>query len=109
MSYRVEITERASRDLEEILRTLWERSPDAVRRLSLRFEQTLSRLENHPLSCGLAFENPQLTEELRHALFGNHPKRKCRALFVVRGETVVILTIRAPGTKPWKPEEIDRP
>jgi hypothetical protein len=60
-----------------------------------------------PLSCGLAFENPRFPEELRHALFGIHRRRKFRALFVLRDELVVILAIRAPGQRPLNPEEID--
>jgi plasmid stabilization system protein ParE len=109
MNYRVEVTERAGNDLDRILRNLWERSPNAFRKLSARFEQTVARLENNPLAFGLAFENPRFAEVLRHALFGTHPKRKCRALFVVREDVVVILAIRAPGEKPWKPEEPDSP
>jgi hypothetical protein len=56
-----------------------------------------------PLSCGLAFENPDFDEELRHLLFGNHPKRRYRALFTVRGDEIIILAVRAPGERPIDP------
>jgi plasmid stabilization system protein ParE len=37
--YRVEVTDRGARDLDEILGSLWERSPEAARTLAKRFEQ----------------------------------------------------------------------
>lgn len=59
-----------------------------------------------PLSCGLAFENPNFPEEIRHLLFGSNKKRRYRALFTVRGDEVVILAVRAPGEKSVSPEDI---
>jgi plasmid stabilization system protein ParE len=104
MTFRVRLTRNAEADLEQRLTTVAERSPEAARRLNDRFEKALLRLRDFPLSCGLAYENPSFSEELRHLLFGIHPKRKYRALFVVRGDEVVILAIRAPGEKPISPE-----
>jgi plasmid stabilization system protein ParE len=106
MSFRVRLTRNAAADFEQRLTTIAERSPEAARRLNDRFEKALLRLRDFPLSCGLAYENPSFSEELRHLLFGIHPKRKYRALLVVRGDEVVILAIRAPGEKPIKPEDL---
>jgi hypothetical protein len=107
MNYRVEVSVRAGNDLDGLLQRLWEHSPNAVPRLLNRFEQTLARLEVNPLACGLAFENQRFPEELRHALFGIKPRRKYRALFVIREDLVVILAIRAPGERPLRSEEIE--
>ncbi len=104
MSFRVRLTRNAEADFEQRLTTVAERSPEAAQRLNNRFEKALLRLRDFPLSCGLAYENPSFSEELRHLLFGIHPKREYRALFVVRGDEVVILAIRAPGEKPISPE-----
>ena len=52
MSFQVEITETAYRDLDQILSWLSERSPDVAARLSTQFDKALSRLESFPLSCG---------------------------------------------------------
>ncbi len=106
MSFRVRLTANAAADLEQRLSTIAERSPAFARRLNDRFEKALFRLRDFPLSCGLAYENPSFSEEIRHLLFGIRPKRKYRALFVVREEEVVILAIRAPGEKPVRPEEL---
>ena len=53
MSFRVEITETAYRDLDQILRWLSERSPDAAARLSAQFDKAPYRLESFPLTYGL--------------------------------------------------------
>jgi plasmid stabilization system protein ParE len=106
MSFRVRLTASAAADFEQRLTTIAERSPAVARRLNDRFEQALFRLRDFPLSCGLAYENPSFSEELRHLLFGIRPKRKYRALFVVREDEVVILAIRAPGERPVTPGEL---
>jgi len=106
MSFQVEITEAAYRDLDEILTWFSGRSRASAARLSEQFEKALSRLECFPLSCGLAYENFLMDEDLRHLLFGLRKGRSYRALFVVRGETVIILRIRAPGQRAATTEDL---
>jgi plasmid stabilization system protein ParE len=105
MNYRVEMSDRASADLERILQDLSDRSLKAAAQLSARFDEGLARLETNPLTCGLAYENSSFDEEIRHLLFFVRKRRTYRALFVVRDENVVVLTVRAPGEKPITPEE----
>ncbi len=106
MSFRVRLTKDAEADFEQRLTILAERSPEAALRLNDLFEVALLRLRDFPLSCGLAYENPAFPEELRNLLFGIHPKRRYRALFVVREDEVVVLAIRAPGEKPILPDDL---
>jgi hypothetical protein len=106
MSYHVVLTGHAQAELDRLLATLSAVSRAAASRLATQFQVALVRLETAPLSCGLAYENPQFTEELRHLLFGATRKRKYRALFVVRGDEAVILSIRAPRQRPIKPDEL---
>jgi plasmid stabilization system protein ParE len=106
MSFRVRLTANAAADFERRLTAIAERSPVLARKLNDRFERSLLRLRDFPLSCGLAYENPSFSEELRHLLFGIRPKRKFRALFVIREDEVVILAIRAPAEKPVHPDEV---
>jgi plasmid stabilization system protein ParE len=100
VSYRVRLTKEAEADFEMRLTSLAERSPHAAVRLNDRFEQALFRLRDFPFSCGLAYENRDFPQEIRHLLFGLSRKRRYRALFTVCGDEVVILAIRAPGEKP---------
>jgi plasmid stabilization system protein ParE len=100
MSFSVQLTRSAASDYEQRLSVIAERSPGLAQRLNDRFEKALVRLRDFPLACGLAYESSSFPEEVRHLLFGIHPKRKYRALFVVRNGEVVILAIRAPGERP---------
>jgi plasmid stabilization system protein ParE len=108
MSFRVELTEGAYADLDRLMGWLAERSsPAAADRLSARFYEALTRLESNPFSCGIAYENRFFPEEIRHLLFKVWKGRSYRALFIVQGEVVRILCIRAPGEKPARPEDIE--
>lgn len=107
MSYRVEVAQRAEADLDRLLATVREFSPRAAERLALKFWKGVERLRSHPFACGLAHENPDFPEELRHLIFWANSRRKFRALFVVRDEVAHILCVRAPGEKPVRPEAIE--
>jgi plasmid stabilization system protein ParE len=106
VSFRVRLTRDAEADFERRLTALAERSPAAARRLNAHFENALHRLREFPLSCGLAYESPAFPVEIRHLLFGSPPKRRYRALFMTRGDEVVILAIRAPGEAPVSPGDV---
>jgi plasmid stabilization system protein ParE len=107
MSFQVEISARAEADLDRLLARLRESSPESAERLSLKFWKSLARLRSHPFACGFAHESSRFSEEPRHLLFWSHPRRKYRALFVVRGEVAHFFCIRAPGEKPVRPEDIE--
>lgn len=62
-----------------------------------KWEQTLDRLCNRPLECGIAPESADYDIEIRHTLFKTRRGRTYRALFTVVGRGVYILNVRAPG------------
>lgn len=107
MSFRVELTAGAYADLDRLMAWLQERSSEAAAdRLSARFHEALNRLESRPLSCGLAYENRDFPQEVRHLLFEVWKGKPYRALFIIDGDLVRILAIRAPGEKPVKPKDV---
>jgi plasmid stabilization system protein ParE len=107
MSFRVELTAEAYADLDRLMAWLEERlSLEAANQLSERFYEALSRLESHPLSCGLAYENRYAQREVRHLLFEPTKGRTYRALFIVQEEAVRVLCIRAPGERPVKRKDL---
>jgi hypothetical protein len=109
MTFRVELTAESYSDLDRLMTWLKERtSTQAADRLSARFYRALDRLESRPLSCGLAYENRYLKREVRHLLFEVWKGKPYRALFVVQGDVVKVLCIRAPGEKPVNPRTSDR-
>ena len=107
MSFHVRPTARAEADIERLYQDLAQRRGEAVaRRWYESYMRAVERLRTFPLACGLAYENPFFAEELRHLLFGIQPKRRYRALFVVRGDEVVILAVGAPGERPVQPGDV---
>lgn len=106
MSYHVELTEGALADLDRLTASLAERSVRAADRLSANFYDALPRLESFPLACGLAYESRFFPEPVRHLLFEVGRGRRYRALFIVRGDTVKVLCVRAPGERPVKPDDL---
>lgn len=107
MSFQVELTDRAYADLDRLTDELARRWPEGAGRLTERFYAALPRLESFPQSCGLAFESRYFPDEVRHLLFETRKGRTYRALFVVRGDRVRVLAVRAPGERPVKPKDVD--
>ncbi len=93
-------------DLDRLTASLAERSPEAADRLTARFFEALPRLEAFPLACGLAHESRDFPEEVRHLLFQIRKGRSYRALFIVRGDVVKVLCVRAPGERPVGPGDV---
>ena len=108
MSYDVRVTVAANEELDEILADLSGRSPDSAAKLVRLYTAGLERLRSNPFSCGPTYESRHFNEELRHLLIRQAPRRKYRALFVIRGEEVVILAFRAPGQRPVDPDYLAR-
>jgi plasmid stabilization system protein ParE len=106
MTYEVRLTGGAYADLDRLTRSIAKDWPEGAERLTARFEEAIPRLESFPLACGLAYESRYFPEEVRHLLFQIRKGRSYRALFTVRGNTVYILAIRAPGERPPSPEEL---
>lgn len=109
MSFRVQMTASAQADLERLVRQFAEHSRGGADRFTARFSEALNRLESSPQACGLAYENPSFEEEIRHLLIRVQKRRTYRALFLVRGEDVVIVAVRAPGERPVVPKDLDTP
>jgi toxin ParE1/3/4 len=106
MTYRVELTAQAEADIERIYAWLSEKSQDGARRWYESFWNSAERLKTFPVSCGLAPENDDFGDELRQMLFGTKKGRTYRALFVISGDAVRVLSVRGPGERPLRPGDI---
>ena len=97
MSYDVELSFRAERDLDRILGWIAERSPQGARNWLQRWKEVRRFLSERPESCRLAPESEDHEEEIRHIVFKTRQGRKYRALFVIRGNCVFVTNLRGPG------------
>ncbi len=70
------------------------------------FVIALERLGEHPGECSLARENHKFPYELRELHFGLGPHPTHRALFVVRPEGVVVVSIRHTSQQDATPNDL---
>jgi toxin ParE1/3/4 len=94
MAYRVELTDRALRDLSIIYKRIRAESSEQAARWFDRFEKAIFSLEKYPHRAPLTPEDPTA----RHLLYGRKPY-VYRIIFQVddKTSTVCVLHIRAPG------------
>ena len=88
VTYNVEITPAAERDVEEIWTYIAADSPENATTFLLRLEEQIDTLEQLPERCPLIPENEQLGAAYRHLLHGAY-----RTIFRINGKTVYILRI----------------
>ena len=95
MSYRVVLTDRADRELESSAEW-WSqnRSPDQAARWYARFSDAIASLRESPERCPLAPENGLFPFEIRELHYGLGSRPTHRAVFTVRPDMVLVLTIR---------------
>jgi plasmid stabilization system protein ParE len=108
MNYRPRITSEAQRDFYRIYDNIVERSESGAASWANAFYEALKTLERDP-HRGFAPESQQYDEEIRQLLFKTRAGRTYRALFVMRGEEVLILHIRGPGQDLMTTDELVLP
>jgi toxin ParE1/3/4 len=107
MTYRVELTDRAVRDLEILyLAKNAEESRTAARWFN-GLEKAVCGLERHPYRCPAAPEFRRMKRQLRHVLYGKKPHvyRVIYEIDELHG-TVWILTIRHGARQKLKRSEL---
>jgi plasmid stabilization system protein ParE len=94
MAYRVEVTDRALRDLAIIYGRIGAQSSEQAARWFDRLEKAIFSLEQYPNRAALAPEDPTV----RHLLYGRKP-HVYRIIYEVneKTSTVYILHICGPG------------
>ena len=102
MAYTVEFSERALRDIDEIVAYIHTDSPVAATRWRQRLEEKSATLRQMPRVCGLAPESDVARFEVRQLLYGRY-----RVLFTIREQTVFILTIRHGARRFIAGDDID--
>jgi mRNA-degrading endonuclease RelE of RelBE toxin-antitoxin system len=108
MTYRVELADRAVRDLELLfLDKNAEDSPTAARWFN-RLEQAVCALEKFPFRCPVAPESRKMKRRLFHPLFGKKP-HVYRIIYAIDEprRTVWVLTIRHAARQQAKKCDLD--
>src|SRR5689334_19706499 len=94
MVFRVELAERAQRDVSAIYDWLHsEQAGDAGERWFGALRTAIASLSDVPSRCPLAPENRDASVEVRQLLYGRRP-HIYRVLFTIEGDVVRVLHIR---------------
>ena len=104
MNYRVIIQPPARNEMEEAYRWIAERSPTRAAAWLNGLQRAINTLEAYPQRCPLARENEAFREEVRHLLYGRG-RGTYRIVFVIRGGSVYVTSIRHSARQPLSPEE----
>ncbi|MHB8898984.1 MAG: type II toxin-antitoxin system RelE/ParE family toxin [Thermoguttaceae bacterium] len=102
--YKVVLTDRASRDLDQVYQWIVDQSPEAAVRWYHGFIDALSSLSEFPERCQLAPESPRLPGEVRQLLYGK--RHSYRALFTIIGDRVVVQHIRHAARDMVLPDDL---
>lgn len=109
MTARVELTNRAKRDIDGIIAWMASRSPQGALTWSLKLEQMLATLADSAAACPLAPENGYGDPEIRQLIFKTRRGRPYRILFSAIGEVIFIRHVRGPGQDLVAPSELSDP
>jgi plasmid stabilization system protein ParE len=103
MTYKVELSRRAQRDIVAAHDHIWRDAPGRANRWRQRLLDVVDKLERFPLRHALAPEAQMAGLEIRQMLFGSY-----RILYLVEAETVNILTVRHGARRFLEPGELTR-
>lgn len=106
MSHPVNLTSRAKRDVQKILRYIEERSRRGAESWYRAFEGVVASIAESPFAFGTAPEDEDHPETLRQAIFKTRKGLPYRAIFIIREQAVFVLHVRGSGQANMEPDEI---
>jgi plasmid stabilization system protein ParE len=104
MSFSIEYTRTAERELLEVFAWIRERAPLAAQKWRLGVIAKVDSIANDPFSFRKARESARLPVEVRQALYGKR-RSQYRILYMVEGTRVFILSIRHSFRRPLDPDD----
>ena len=89
MAFRVDVSRRAERDIEDAFEYIRTRAPLNAIRWRDALQRRLEALQTNPEGFGLAPEDEVAKANVRQLLYGRY-----RILYTVREKTVFVITVR---------------
>lgn len=97
MSYWIHVLPAAQGDLELIVDRLLARAVSAAANWIEAYEQALATLAEQPERHALSLESKRLRMPIRDLLFKTSQGQRYRLIYLVVGDEVRVLRVRAPG------------
>ena len=101
MNFKVQITEQAATELDEVYEWIAADSPEQAVIWFNGLVEVSESLSTNPERCTRAPESNEIDREIRQLLYG-----KYRILFTIREDTVYLLHVRHGVRRYLSPEEI---
>ena len=108
MTYRIYLSQRARRDVDEIHEWIGQYSPSGANRWYDSFREAMFLLETTAENKGLAPEAREFEQPIRQILFKTRKGHTYRSLFIVERTRVQVVTVRGPGQPLLSVDEISR-
>jgi plasmid stabilization system protein ParE len=107
MNFRVVITEQAEREMQSVF-GWWaaHRSKTQADRWYVGLAKAIADLSESPERHGQSRERDRFAYEIRDLLFGTGRRPTHRAVFAIRDEEVVVLTVRHVAQRDLSPDDI---
>jgi plasmid stabilization system protein ParE len=106
MMYELVYTSRAKRDLNAATDAIAENAPETAERWFGSFIAALETLRRDAAIFALAPECDRCSIDIRQFIYRTKSRGANRALYTIRGSTVIIITIRRPGQELLTDEEL---
>ncbi len=103
MAFKIELSPRASRDINEIVARIHADAPMNAERWQGGLEKKLLLLTQSAKSYGFAPENQDASKAVRQLMFG-----RCRILYTIEDGTAYVLTVRHGARQFMAGPETDR-
>jgi plasmid stabilization system protein ParE len=101
MSHKVQLSQRARRDIEDAYRYIRRDSPERARNWRERLQADIQSLRHFPERHVVLFGEAAAGYEVRQRLFGVY----C-VLYTIRSDRVDVLTVRHSARRPIEPDEL---
>lgn len=106
MPFTVLLLRQAQADVDRIYEWLSKRSPSGAERWYAAFAACIADIRRDAQSCAPAPEARRLRLDVRQRLFKTRHGRTYRILFLIAGDQVRVLRVRAPGQSPVRRRDI---
>lgn len=109
MSFQVSLSDNARENVDAILTWIGQRSPQGAATWADRWDEVLESIAEFADSCSRAPESDYHNDDIRHKVFKTRRGKPYRALFVIRGDNVIVIHVRGPGQDLVPENELDIP
>ena len=107
MNYPVVLTDRAHAEMEAAY--LWwaeNRSQSQAAKWYNAFAEAIESLAKNPARCPVSRENDQFPNEIHDLYFGIGRRRTHRAVFTIRRDLVLVLSVRHLAQQDLTPDDV---